>query len=160
MDIRRLSHALIIVAAVASPSLASPASAAAPDIERITVDDAFVDTFLSQECGVEVFTRATGQVILRTFADDGTGAGPVEVATISIQLTATADGHQVRFRDVGADVLRRTPTGTLVLSISGQIPFAFTGVLKLDVETGEIIQAPRNSTADEVDDVCARLTAG
>ena len=42
----------------------------------------------------------------------------------------------VRFRDVGADVVRIEPDGTATLMIIGQVPFDFTGVLKIDLETG------------------------
>jgi hypothetical protein len=56
------------------------ASGAPPTIERIPVDDTFVDDFLSEECGVEVTTRARGHIIVRTFEEDGTGV--VEVRTI------------------------------------------------------------------------------
>lgn len=157
MERRRSLHLPIIVLAVVASSLAAPAIAAGPVIERIPIDDEFVDEFLSEECGVEVFTRAEGMVITRTFEDDGTG--PIRLATINIGFTASAGGNTVRFRDVGADLLRREPDGTLVLSIVGQIPFNFTGVLKLDPETGEVLQAPQNSTVDEVDRVCAALTA-
>ena len=59
-------------------------------------------------------------------------------------LTATADGRVFRFRDVGADVTRIEPDGTAVLLISGQVPFDFAGVLKIDLETGEAILEPRD----------------
>ena len=39
----------------------------------------------------------------------------------------------------GADVTRIEPDGTAVLLISGQVPFDFAGVLKIDLETGEAI---------------------
>lgn len=157
MGQRRSMKAPIIALALAAGTLAAaPAMAAGPVIERIPIDDEFSDTFLSEECGVEVVTRATGMVIMRSFGD---GTGPVELQTINVGLTATAGDNTVRFRDVGADLLRQLPDGTLVLSVTGQIPFAFTGVIKFDPETGEVFQAPHNSTADNVDRFCARLTA-
>jgi hypothetical protein len=86
------------------------------------------------ECGVPVTTRAQGHIIVRTFPGEGTGVA--EVRTINVSLTATAGGRVFRFRDVGADVTRIEPDGTAVLSITGQVPFAFAGVLKIDLETG------------------------
>lgn len=154
---RRSVHAPIIVLALAAGWLAAPAMAAGPVIERTPIDDTFPDGFLSEACGVEVVTRAKGKVITRSFDNDGTG--PIELLTINVVLTATAGDNTVRFRDVGADLLRRQPDGTLLLSISGQVPFDFNGVLKLNPETGEVVQAPQKSTADDLDRVCAKLTA-
>ena len=79
---------------------------------------------------------------MATSLEEG-GTGVVEVRTINVGLTATADGRVFRFRDVGADVTRIEPDGTAVLLISGQVPFDFAGVLKIDLETGEAILEPR-----------------
>ena len=149
-----------LVASVLALGVLGPgvASGAAPTIERIPVDDTFVDEFLSEECGVLVTTRARGHIIVRTFEEDGTGV--VEVRTINVGLTATADGRVFRFRDVGADVTRIEPDGTAVLLISGQVPFAFAGVLKIDLETGEAILEPRDRSEEQLAAACAALTGG
>lgn len=73
-------------------------------------------------------------------------------------LTATAGDNTIRFRDVGADLVRIEPDGTAILMIIGQLPFDFTGVLKIDLETGEAILEPQHVTGDEVEDACAILT--
>ncbi|MGY1651721.1 hypothetical protein [Geodermatophilus sp. SYSU D01119] len=137
--------------------LAAPALAAPPTFERVQFDDTFSDEFLSEECGVDVTTRAVGQVTTRTF--DRKGTGPLVLTTVNVSLTATAGDNTVRFRDVGGDLLRREPDGTLVLSIIGQLPFQFTGVLKIDPDTGEVLHEPANTTDDELERVCAALTA-
>jgi hypothetical protein len=105
-----------------------------------------------------VTTRAQGHITVRTFEEDGTGV--VEVRTINVVLTATADGRVFRFRDVGADVTRIEPDGTVVLLISGQVPFEFTGVLKIDLETGEAILEPRDRSEEQLARACAVLTGG
>jgi hypothetical protein len=152
---RRLSAWLtgLVLAAVLVPA----APAAKPEFQRIDIDESFVDAFLSEACGVTVMTHAEGHIIFRAFPGDGTG--PVELTTISVRLTATAGDNSYRFRDVGADLLRIEPDGTAVLSIIGQLPFDFTGVLKIDLETGEAILEPQHSLADRLDDACAALTA-
>jgi hypothetical protein len=109
-------------------------------------------------CGVEVTTRVQGHVILRTFPDDGTG--PVQVNTLNLAITATAGDRVFRFRDVGADVTRIEPDGTAVLSIIGQVPFDFAGVLKIDLETGETILEPRDRSEEQLARACAVLTGG
>ena len=130
--------------------------AAPPTFERITVDDSFVDEALSAECGVPVTTTARGHVTIRTF--DREGPGPVELRTINVTLTATADSRTFRFKDVGADLTRVQPDGTVVLQITGQVPFDFAGVLKIDLDTGEAILEPKNRSEKQLARACAALT--
>ena len=136
--------------------LASGATAGKPVLERFDIDETTPDAFLTAACGVPVTTHAEGHVIARTFT--GGGTGPAAVRTLNIGLTATAGDNVIRFRDVGADVERIEPDGTAILSIIGQVPFDFTGVLKIDLETGEAILEPQHSTAEDLEDACAALT--
>jgi hypothetical protein len=55
-------------------------------------------------------------------------------------------------------VIRVTPDGAMVLSIIGQVPFDFTGILKFNLNTGEVIQEPQHFTGDTTK-ACAKLTA-
>lgn len=144
--------AAFVVAALFAPG----ATAAKPTIERIDVDESFLDEFLTARCGVEVTTQARGHITVRTF--DGEGTGTAEVTTINIALTATADGNTYAFRDVGVDLVRIEPDGTAILMIVGQIPFEFTGVLKIDLETGEAILEPKHSRGQELAAACEVLT--
>ena len=152
---RRLSawFAGLVLAAVLAPA----APAAKPEFERIDIDESFVDDFLSEACGVTVTTHAEGHIIFRGFSGDGTG--PAELTTVVVRLTATAGDNTYRFRDVGADLVRIEPDGTAVLSVIGQLPFDFTGVLKIDLETGEAILEPQHTIGERLDDACAVLTA-
>jgi hypothetical protein len=145
--------ATMAVAAV----FAAGAAAAKPTIERFQVDESFPDDFLTEACGVPVTTTARGHVILRTFSDNGTG--PVELRTINVGLTARAGDNVYRFRDVGADLVRVEPDGTAILMITGQVPFEFSGVLKIDLATGETILEPQHSLEGRVEEACAKLTA-
>lgn len=156
MTKRRLIGSLVCVLLVAGLVGPGVALGAAPVIERIVIDEQFADDELSEACGVAVTTTALGFIIVRTFPGEGTGVA--ELATISISLTATAGDRTVRFRDVGVDILRIEPDGTAVLSIIGQVPFAFAGVLKIDLETGEAILEPRDRSEDELAKACAVLT--
>jgi hypothetical protein len=146
--------ASVLVLGVLSPGVAS---GAAPTFERIDVDDTFADDFLSEACGVEVTTTASGHVTVRTFED---GTGPTTVTSINVGLTATAGDRTFRFRDVGADIERIEPDGTIVLSIIGQVPFDFAGVLKIDPETDEVILEPRDRSEEQIARACAALTGG
>ena len=145
---------LFVVAVIAAPA----AVAGKPTFERIPISESFPDDFLSEACGVDVTTRAEGHIIVRTFSDDSS-KGLLEVRTLNIALTATAGGNTYRFRDVGADVTRISSDGTEIVMIIGQIPFGFTGVLKLNVETGEAILEPHHSLESRLEEACAALTA-
>ena len=157
MTRRGLIAWLACVLAVVAGVLAPGASAAgAPTIERFDIDETTPDEFLTGTCGVDVMTHAQGHVIVRTFSGEGTGL--VELRTLNIALTAMADGNTYRFRDVGADQVRVEPDGTAVLLIIGQVPFGFTGVVKIDLETGEVILEPQHSLEGNLEKACAALT--
>jgi hypothetical protein len=155
---RRLSGWVVSVLVLAGLVWPGVAGGAPPTIERINVDETFADEFLTEECGVPVTTTARGHVIIRTFSGEGTGVA--QVNTISIGLTATAGDRTFRFRDVGADVVQIKPDGTLVLLITGQVPFAFAGVLKINPETEEVILEPRDRSEEQLARACAVLTGG
>jgi hypothetical protein len=144
---------VLLLAGLVGPGVAL---GAAPVIERIDIEEEFADEFLSEVCGVAVTTTVSGHVIVRTFPGEGTGVA--ELSTISISLTATAGDRTFRFRDVGADLIRIEPDGTAVLSITGQVPFAFAGVLKIDLETGEAILEPRDRSEEQLAKACVALT--
>ena len=153
-----MAHRLPLAVAAAAAVViggAAPATAAPPTVERIPVDDTFVDPFLSEECGVEVVTTARGSITIKTFDRE---KGPVELRNVNVGFTATADGRTFRFRDVGSDLTRITPDGTAVLRVSGQVPFAFAGVLKIDLETGEAILEPKDRSERQLARACAVLT--
>jgi hypothetical protein len=100
---------ILTVSALVAPT----AFAGKPALERIAIDETFVDDFLTDACGVPVSTSAQGHIIVRTFAGDRTGVA--EVRTISVGLTAMAGDNTYTFRDVGADLTRIEPDGTAIL---------------------------------------------
>jgi hypothetical protein len=152
---RRTSGVLAVLGGLLVVVLGATAAAAqAPEKEVIQVDDEFVDVFLSEECGVEVTTRVTGSITVFTFPD---GTVLQELTTLNLAIVATAGDNQARFRDVGIDQVRVAPDGTVILSIVGQVPFGFTGVLKIDLDTGEAILEPHHIV--DTTRVCERLTA-
>jgi hypothetical protein len=133
---------------------ATAAAAQKPVKEVIQVDETVADDFLTAACGVPVTTTATGRVTIFTFPD---GTVLQNLTTLNISLVATAGDNQARFRDVGIDQVRMQPDGTLILSIVGQVPFDFTGVLKINLDTEEVILEPHHDV--DTTRVCERLTA-
>ena len=131
------------------------ATAGQPVIVSEDVDDTFLDEFLTDACGFDVTTHAQGHIITREFDRE---TGTLVVRTLSVALTATAHGKTYRFRDVGADQVRVTKEGA-ILSIVGQVPFDFIGVLKINLDTDEITHEPSKNISGRVDDACAKLAA-
>jgi hypothetical protein len=132
---------------------ATGAAAQAPEKEVIPIDDTFDDQFLTEACGVPVTTTAIGRMTIFTFD----GVVLQELTTVSVSFVASAGDNQARFRDVGIDQVRVQPDGTVILSIVGQVPFDFTGVLKINPETGDVILEPHHDV--DTTRVCERLTA-
>jgi len=147
----------LLVLAVVALGIVAVASAAAgqPVLTRIDVDETFPDEFLTEECGFDVTTHAQGHVIVKEF--DRT-KGTVELRTLNIALTAMANGNTYRFRDVGADHVTLTKDGA-ILSVVGQIPFEFIGVLKINLDTDEVVHEPGHDISGRLADACAALAA-
>ena len=136
---RRIVLLAALAALTASLAIAQVGVAAGPTIVTDTIADSFPDDFLSEECGVDVWTTVTGQRTSREFERD---QGVQVVNTVNVSLVAQAGDNVFRFRDVGADVVQVAPDGTLTLLIIGQVPFSWTGVLKIDPTTEEVILEP------------------
>jgi hypothetical protein len=156
----RLVTRLFIAAALAASTAATAAPAVAqgpPVIERVKIDETVDDAFLTEACGVPVTATVKGTVRTLTFAEDD--AGLQLVTTINVAVTVSADGNTYRFRNVGADLIRVRPDGTAVLMLIGQLPFFFTGVMKIDLDTDEVILEPQHSTEDKLAEACEVLTS-
>ena len=70
--------------------------------------------------------------------------GPQDITSVHVNFVARAGDNTVRFNDVGIDMVAVEPDGTAVLMIVGQVPFDFTGVLMIDLATGEAILEPHH----------------
>jgi hypothetical protein len=131
----------VAAAALLAFGTGTPALAAQPTIERIPIEFSFQDQFLTEECGVAVTTTLSGFRIERIF-EDGQGR-LIAVNTVNVAGSATAEGGSFQFRDVGADVIREAPDGTVTVTLIGQLPFDFTGRLVFDADTGEVVKEPQ-----------------
>ena len=152
---RPISGLLAVLGALLVVVLGATAAAAqAPVKVTETISETIEDEFLTEACGVEVTTTVTGRITFFTFPDRP--VGPQNLTTLNFALVATAGDNQARFRDVGIDLVRVEPDGTAILSIVGQVPFGFTGVLKIDLDTGETILEPHHIV--DTTRVCELLT--
>ena len=57
-----------------------------------------------------------------------------------------------------APFLKITRDGAL-LSIIGQLPFDFTGVLKINLDTGDVVHEPSHDISGRLEEACDALTA-
>jgi hypothetical protein len=126
-------------------------------IDHVKIDRLRPDPGLTAACGVDVTAHVKGVVGIRTFP--GADTGPAELVTLSLTLTAMAGDNTYRFRNVGTNLTRVEPDGTAILQMTGQLPFEWTGVLKIDLETGETILEPNHTVEGDADEACAALTA-
>lgn len=135
---------LVIGLALLSVTLGTAAAwAVPPERETITFSDTFEDEFLSEACGVDVTTTLNGRITFLVFPDRPVGVQ--DITSVHVDALAIAGDNRVRFKDVGVDLVRISPDGTLTLMLVGQLPFDFTGVLKIDLTTGEVIHEPRHT---------------
>jgi hypothetical protein len=146
---------LFSLTAVLVMSLAPAAWAVGkPEMETITISDTFEDEELSEACGVDVTTSVHGHITVLVFPDRP--VGPQDLRTIHLTFVARSVGNAVRFKDVGVDLVRVLPDGTAIVMVVGQVPFEFTGVLKINLETGDVILEPRHVV--DMTRVCRLLT--
>jgi hypothetical protein len=150
-------------AALVAGVLVVGASAAKPTIVRIQVDEGGPDAEITAACGFPVNFAAIGHVTVRTW--EGKVKGLTDLTTLNVRVTFTGNGNTVGIHDVGADKVRIAPDGTVILSIIGQIPFetdftdtGFHGVLKVNLDTGEVLHEPRHTTGS-IAALCAALDA-
>ena len=111
---------------------------------------------LSTRCGVDVTLTATGTIRFFTFPNRP--VGPQDLQTFNVKVVATAGGNEVRWQQAGMTMEHKVePDGTVTSIIAARQPVHFTGVLKTNVDTGEVIlQSPHS---DDIEELCKRLTA-
>lgn len=80
-----------------------------------------------------------------------------EIDSVHLDLLAVAGDNRVLFKNVGIDQYRIQPDGTVILTSTGQGGTFFTGVIKINLTTGEVIlETPRTNDTTRV---CRLLTA-
>lgn len=137
----RSAAALLSVTALLLLAFAPPASARGkPARETVTFSETFEDEELTEACGVEVTTTVEGRLTFLTFPDGSVGLDSLN--SVHVMFRPRAGDNTLVIHDVGIDMVRVRPDGTAILMIVGQVPFDFTGVLKVDLDTGEVILEP------------------
>jgi hypothetical protein len=84
-SVRRIAR-VVSLGLLAALLIAAPVAAAQPLMERIELDDQFVNPFLSDACGVEVTMHLTGHLTFRLFSDaDGDPVSELDNFVIHIR---------------------------------------------------------------------------
>ena len=153
---RRASGLLAILGALLVMALGATAAAAAPP-EREIIPISFTGPFdlLTEACGVPVTINASGTVTVLTFPD---GTGPLELNAVSVTFLVSAGDNQVLLRNAGIDLYRVGPDGTVIFMSTGVIGGVFSGVLKINLTTGEVILESPQHIEGSIARVCQQLT--
>ena len=152
---QRTSGLLAVLGALLVVVLGATAAAAqVPEKEIIPVNGFYVDVVLSRACGVQVTHTVTGSVTILTYPDRP--VGPQELQRFHLEHVIAAGDNQLWAREVGIRLIQVEPDGTVVISIVGQVPFQFTGVLKVNYYTGQATLEPHHVV--DIEEVCAQLT--
>ena len=140
---------LLVVGAPLASSAAPP-----PLRETVTFSETFQDPFLNEACGVHITITSDGRITFLTFPDRP--VGPQDLESIHIDFLATAGDNSVSIKNVGVDLVRVQPDGTVILVGAGQAPLGFAGVLKINLTTGEVITEPGHDAGTTR--LCRQLT--
>jgi hypothetical protein len=123
--------------------------------ETIPISDTFQSSILSPACGVEVTITISGSLRVLTFPDRP--VGPQDLTIANIDWVATAGKNKVRFRNVSVERVQVEPDGTTIVSVAGHRPVEFTGVMKINLDTGEVVHEPQHFA--DIERLCELLTA-
>lgn len=123
--------------------------------ETITISDTFPSSILTPACGVEVTITVSGSLRVLTFPDRPVAAPDLTIA--NLDWVATAGTNKVRFRNVSVEQVRVEPDGTVIVSVAGHRPVEFTGVMKINLDTGEVVHEPQHFA--DIEGLCEKLTA-
>ena len=153
---RRTNWLLAILGALLVVALGATTAAAAPP-EREVIPFSFTEPFdlLTEACGVPVTINASGTITVLTFPD---GTGPLELDAISITFVVAAGDNQALSRNAGIDLIQAEPDGTVILTSTGVVGVIFSGVLKINLTTGEVILESPQHIEGSIARVCQQLT--
>ena len=152
---KRIIPLLALVATFSGLAVPS-ASAAGPTVTQITINEQFTGQFLADACGYlgPVTILVQGHATVLEFADPG--RAPVFVNPVHFLVTYLVNGTGVTVREIGGNVARLTPDG--LVQVSGGQSLQFTGVIKVNTDTGEVLLEPHHSLDAQVTEVCALYT--
>ena len=135
---RRRSRALVL-GLLAALALAAPVQAAKPTVERIPVDDHFVDDFLTEACGTAIRADVTGHITIRVW-EDAAGDPAREVDNFAVTIRWSSEHGSVLAKDVGADRITYLDDGSIIQVVIGSVQaFSAKGLGRIYADTGRTV---------------------
>lgn len=110
----------VLLASIVSLVVVGPAAAAKPMMDRLDLDESFLDEFLTDVCGFDVFLDVGGHIIFRVWTD-ADGNPTHEVNNFAVMLTWSSASGSVSTVDVGADRVIFNPDGSITISVIGNV---------------------------------------
>jgi hypothetical protein len=157
----------IVLAVMATLTLAGPAFAARPTREIIDVGtpeiEVLISAHMSDVCGFEVSVDADAKIAVMVFSNnDGTFRREIDTAQIKWTLTNVSTGVSINVHNVGPDIIWVNRDGVTMLASIGRAYVAhegsgFIGRILVNLDTGEVVAFPRHLTGDIQQLVCAPL---
>ena len=148
-----------LAAAMAISVVSFPVAAAKPEVIVEEVDEMFLDEFLSDVCGFDVWVTLAGHTKTRIWADRN-GDLVRELFSISIHGTLSAGGATLSFVDAGSDMLVPLEGGGVQVAVRGNLQlvtapghgpilgaagrFVFTDIPVLDDEGNPVLDEDGN----------------
>ncbi len=160
--VRFKRSAFIALAAGALVALvATPASAAKPSREVVSLDDPIAEAFWSAElsaaCGAPIVADFEGSVTIHVFTDrNGDFKREIDKYWIRDTFTNTATGASILLKDVGPDLIFIGKDGALYVAITGR-SLTGSGVIgrtPINLDTGEVVQQSGRVVGSLADQVC------
>ena len=127
--------------------------------EKEVKSDEFVSPILSGQCKFDVTITLTGSVTVKTFPNRP--VGPQDLTLARFAIVFSAGNKTVRFHQVQTTITQVKPD-RVTADVKVTATFAgktveFTGVQKIDLNTGETILESHNVSGAAREVICNRL---
>jgi hypothetical protein len=127
--------------------------------EKEFKSDTFHSTILSGQCGFDVTISFTGSVTVKTFPNRP--VGPQDLTLVIFAIVFRAGDKTVQFQQVQTTITHVKPD-RVTSNVRATATFAgktveFTGVQRIDLETGATILESHNVSGAAREAICNRL---
>jgi hypothetical protein len=153
--VRLMLAACVLLALAAGPAMA------APNTVVIDLNDPAIDAeesgFASDVCGFPIVADVSGHIRFVTF--DGQGSvQELHLFNVLATYTNPETGATYRLRDIGPDRIY-VKRGILYVAVTGrsETGTGVIGVVKINLDTGEVIQTAGKGIGFFYDRLCAQL---
>ena len=163
MRIVRLKRSAFVALTVGAlfALVTTPALAAKPSREVISLDDPLAEAFWSAElsaaCGAPIVADFEGTVTSHSFSDrNGDFKRQIDKYWIRDTFTNTETGAAILLKDVGPDLFFIGTDGALYLAITGR-SLTGSGVIGrtlVNLDTGEVVRESGRVVGSVADQVC------